>query len=124
MLRRLLAVGIGTLSVTGCAPDAWTNIGATGFNAWLDQIAVECAPVYAGPLVVTRNFHDPAWDQATYDIFDQWIDQTSRVYYRRISPEKYLMNVSNLFDARSFRSAQCIVTKLPATPPPAPTLLK
>ncbi len=112
MLRTAFAATL-VLSMTGCAPDAWNNVQATGFNAFLNRIATECAPLHAGQFVVTPNFQDPSYDQDTDDIYDQWLDQTSRLYYGRISPQTYITNVGNLFDARSAQSAQCTVTKLP-----------
>jgi hypothetical protein len=38
-----LALLAAALLFSGCAPDAWSNTKATGFNAYLGQIAVECA---------------------------------------------------------------------------------
>jgi hypothetical protein len=107
--------------VSGCAPDAWSNVKATGFNAYLNQIAVECAPLYAGPQVITVNYEPPNY--ATDD-YDQWIDQTSRVYYRKISPQTYLTNVDNLLGARSLNSAKCAVSKLPADTEAPPSRLQ
>lgn len=107
---------------SGCAPDAWTNVKAQGFNAFLDQAAAQCQPLYAGPLLITRGFRDPAWDLNSYDYYDQWLDQTSRLYYRKISPQTYLENVNNLFGARSAESARCVVQQLPADAPPPPRL--
>jgi hypothetical protein len=110
------------LATAACAPDAWTNVKASGFNAFLEQIADQCQPLYAGPLLVTRNFQDPAWDLQSYNYYDQWLDQTSRLYYRKITPQTYLENVNNLFGARSLESARCTVTKLPAEAPAPPRL--
>lgn len=124
MTGRIAAFAIACAAVAGCAPDAWTNVKATGFNAWVDRMAVECAPVYAGPLLITRNFRDPAWDQQSYDYFDQWLDQASRAYYKRIPPETFVQNVSNLFGDRSRASAQCMAGKIPAQTEPAPSRLQ
>jgi hypothetical protein len=119
MKRHAIAACL-VLSVSGCAPDAWNNVQATGFNAFLNRIATECAPLHAGQFVITPNFQDPAWDQSTDDIYDQWLDQTSRLYYGRISAQTYVTNVGNFFGARSAQSAQCTITKTPggALPPP------
>ncbi len=118
-MMRSAFVACVALSLTGCAPDAWNNVQATGFNAFLNRIATECAPLYAGQFLITPNFQDPSYDQNTYDVYDQWLDQTSRVYYGRISAQTYIDNVNNFFGARSAQSAQCTVTKVPggASPP-------
>ena len=105
----------------GCAPDAWNNRKATGLNAWIDQIALECAPLYAGPQVITANY-SPA--NYVADAYDQWLDQTSRLDYKKISPQTYLTHIGNFFDPRSVGSAQCAVDKLPAVTEPPPSRLQ
>lgn len=105
----------------GCAPDAWSNRQATGFNAYLDRIAVECAPLYAGSQVITVNYEPPNYAVGDYD---QWIDQTSRLYYKKISPQTYLDNIDNLLGKRSLASAQCAVGKVPAVTEPPPSRLQ
>lgn len=105
----------------GCAPDAWSNRQATGFDAWLDQVAVQCAPLYAGPQVITVNYSPPNYATGLYD---QWLDQTSRLYYKKITPQTYLTNIGNFFDPRSVKSAECVVGKLPAVTEPPPSRLQ
>lgn len=105
----------------GCAPDAWSNRKATGFDAYLNQIAVECAPLYAGSQVITVNYDPPNYGA---DDYDQWLDQTSRLYYKKISPQQYLTNIGNFFNPRSVASAQCAVGKLPAVTEPPPSRLQ
>jgi len=97
--------------LAGCAPDAWQNVKATGFNAFVDQVAVECAPLHAGPQVITVNYSPPNY--AT-DLYDQWFDATSRLYYKKSTSQTYLNDINNYFgDARTQASAQCVVSKLP-----------
>lgn len=104
--------------LTACAPDAWTNRQATGFNAFLDMVTVECAPLYVGPMIVTRNFYPPPYAAGQYDL---WLDQTSRLYYGRITPETYLLNIGNFGPfPDTVKSAQCVVSKLPSAVPPPP----
>lgn len=116
-LALLMAAVLGS----GCAPDAWSNRKATGLDAWIDRIAAECAPLYAGPQVITANYEPPN-DAA--DAYDQWLDQTSRLYYKKISPQTYLVNIGNFFDAASLKSAQCAVDKLPTVTEPPPSRLQ
>jgi hypothetical protein len=94
-------------------------VQATGFDAFLNRISTECAPLHAGQFVITPNFQGPACDLDTGGICDQWLDPTSRLCCGRISPQTYLTHVGNFFGARSAQSAQCTVKKLPggALPP-------
>lgn len=119
--RDALTLLTAALLVSGCAPDAWSNRKATGFDAWIDRIAVECAPLYAGPQVITVNYDPPNY---AADQYDQWLDQTSRLYYKKISPQTYLTNIGNFLDAPSVKSAQCAVDKLPAVTEPPPSRLQ
>jgi hypothetical protein len=102
-----LALGV----LAGCAPDQFSNYQATGFNAFVDKAAVECAPLYVGPMVITKNYDPPNYATGQYGV---WLDQTSNLYYKRQSPEAYLQNIGNLFPGeRNTASAQCLVSKLP-----------
>jgi hypothetical protein len=56
--------------------------------------------------------------------YDQWIDQTLRLYYKKISPQTYLTNIDNLLGKRSLASAQCAVGKVPAVTEPPPSRLQ
>ncbi|MCU0964293.1 MAG: hypothetical protein MUF08_04350 [Burkholderiaceae bacterium] len=43
-----------------------------------------------------------------------WLDQTSNLYYKRITPETYIQNINNLFPGeRTAVATQCLVSKLP-----------
>lgn len=97
--------------LAGCAPDQFSNYQATGFNAFVDKAAVECAPLQVGPMVITRNYDPPNYATAQYGV---WLDQTSNLYYKRQSPEAYLQNMNNLFPGeRTAVASQCLVSKLP-----------
>ncbi len=97
----------------GCAADPPPPAKAPGFSAFLEQIATRCQPLYAGALLITPDFLDPAWDLQTYKHYDQWLDQTSRLYYRKLSPQAYLDAIGARFGERSFESARCTVAQLP-----------
>lgn len=110
------------IALAGCAPDQFSNYRATGLDGFIDQAAVQCAPLTAGPMVITRNYEPPNYVTAQYGV---WLDQTSNLYYKRQSTEAYLQNINNLFPGEaSSRSAQCLVSKLPppdqrpSAPPP------
>jgi hypothetical protein len=107
-----IALLLGSLAaLAGCAPDQFSNVKATGFNAFVDQAADECAPLQVGPMVITRNYYPPNYAEAQYGV---WLDQTSNLYYKRQSPEAYLENIGNLFPGeRTAVAARCLVSKLP-----------
>ncbi|MBN8508961.1 MAG: hypothetical protein J0L57_10150 [Burkholderiales bacterium] len=107
-----IALWIGSLAVlAGCAPDQFSNVKATGFNAFVDQAADECAPLQVGPMVITRNYYPPNYAEAQYGV---WLDQTSNLYYKRQSPEAYIENIGNLFPGeRTAVATRCLVSKLP-----------
>ena len=107
--------GLGVVAVAvllaGCAPDQFSNTKATGFNAFVDQAAVECAPLQVGPMVITKNYEPPNYATAQYGV---WLDQTSNLYYKRQSPEALFQNINNLFPGeRTAVATRCLVSKLP-----------
>ena len=96
---------------TGCAADQFSNYKATGFNAFVDTASVQCAPLQVGPMVITKNYEPPNYATAQYGV---WLDQTSNLYYKRITPEAYIQNINNLFPGeRTARATQCLVSMLP-----------
>jgi hypothetical protein len=118
-MRTTAVAVLGASVLAACAPDAWTNAKASGFNAFLNHIAVACAPLEAGPLVITQNYYPPNYAQGQYDV---WLDQTSRLYYQRISAQTYIENINNFSPLPgSRRSAKCVTEQLSSVPPP-PTL--
>ncbi len=53
----------------------------------------------------------PTTPPAQYGV---WLDQTSNLYYKRITPEAYIQNINNLFPGeRTAVAARCLVSKLP-----------
>lgn len=115
-MTKTLVATMAACSLAACAPDAWTNKQATGLNAFIDEVALVCAPLEVGPMVVTRNFQPPNYAQGQYDV---WFDQTSRLYYRRITPEKYIENISNLGPfPGTIRAAKCVAAHAAGAPPP------
>lgn len=120
VMSKTLLVAVAACSLSGCATDAWTNKEATGFNAFLNQIADVCAPLEVGPMVVTRNYEPPNYAAGQYD---NWLDQTSRLYYQRITAEKYVQNISNLGPfPGTIRAAKCVAAQATAAVPPPPSM--
>ena len=108
--------------LAACAPDAWTSYKATGFNEFLDTVGAQCQPLWIGqnqlPQITMQNAS--SWAGG----FDQFLDSTSRLYYNRTSPADYRRAVQQLAgstsDARTNRSIDCIIGKLPADRPRTP----
>ena len=51
--RIFTAAAVATLAVAslgGCAPDAWQNYKATGFNDYLNVVQAECQPLWIGDM--------------------------------------------------------------------------
>ena len=110
-MKSIATAALAAAVLAGCAPDALQKIKATGFNGFLNQAAVDCAPLVVGSPVVTVNYTAPDY---ALDLYDQWFDTTSRLYYKKITPQTYLNDVYNYCgDARTQASAQCLVSKLP-----------
>jgi hypothetical protein len=103
---------IGRLvALAGCAPDPFSNIEATGFNALVNQAAEQCAPLQVGPMAITRNDDPPNYAAAQCGV---WLDRTSNLYSERQSPEAYIQNIGNLFPGeRTAVATRCPVSKLP-----------
>jgi hypothetical protein len=122
MRRHLLPLGLAALALAGCAPDQFSNYRATGLNGFIDMASQQCAPLQVGPMVITPYFDPPNYVVAQYGT---WLDLTSNLYYKRITPEAYIANMGNLFPGeRTATATRCLVSKLPppeqrpSAPPP------
>lgn len=105
-------------ALTGCAPDAVTNKYATGFNAYIDQIAVACKPLMVGQYDMTYRLQQ----KGVYgDDFNYFFDATSQLYYQRRTPDDYRSAINGFFGAGAItnRSIDCIIANLPADRPAA-----
>jgi hypothetical protein len=110
-MSRLATLVLSATVLAGCAADQFSNYKATGFNGFVDMASEQCAPLQVGPMVITRNYQAPNYATAQYGV---WLDQTSSLYYKRITPEAYIENINNLFPGeRTARATQCLVSKLP-----------
>ena len=94
----------------GCAPDSVTSRQATGYNAFLDQIARECKPLQIGRYQMSEMIQR----NAMVDDYVYFIDQTSRLYYGRIAQAAYRDSINAFFQGGSTGVAiDCILSKLP-----------
>jgi hypothetical protein len=108
--RAIVALGAAAL-VGGCAPDAWN--AQPGFDGFLNQIGQQCYPMRIGMTLVSDLVDNPA---------PYFIDETSRLYYGKISAENYRSAITSFSDdsAGTNRAIDCILSKLPSSPPAAP----
>ena len=111
-MSRVATLLLSAAVLAGCAADQFSNYKATGFNGFVDMASEQCAPLQVGPMVITKNYQAPNYATTQYGV---WLDQTSNLYYQRISPQAYIDNINNLFPGeRTERATQCLVSKLPA----------
>ena len=112
MHRKTVALVLAMLlpGLWGCAPDSMSNRQATGYNAFLDKIARECAPLQIGTYQMTQMIQRNAMD----DNYIYFIDQTSRLYYGTITQAGYRSSIDGFFLGGSTNIAiDCILSKLP-----------
>jgi hypothetical protein len=116
-----LAVVALLASLAACAPDAWRNTKATGFNDYLDTVQRQCQPLWFGSMNL------PTFDVSSagpyQSQFSSLLDTASRMYYNRITPADFRAAVqaqSLSSDARTSRSVDCMIAQLPADRPHSP----
>jgi len=118
-----LAAAMAALAaLAGCAPDAWQNVRATGFNDYLDTVQAQCQPLWIGSMNLPRFDASAAAGQDSN--YTALLDSASRLYYGRMSAADFRSSVQALAgsstDARTNRSIDCMVAKLPADRPSSP----
>jgi len=110
-MRRILFAGFCAL-LGACAPDAVNNRAATGFNGYVNDVSRACAPLQFG----RYQLSDPLMGGAGGNSYNYWLDQTSRLYYRRIDPAAYRESMNAFFGAGNDGTISCIVSNLPPNP--------
>jgi hypothetical protein len=109
-------------TLTACAPDAWQNYKATGFDDYLGAIETQCQPLWIGSMYLPKFNESSAGGQG--GSFDMLLDSTSRLYYNRITPAAFRESVQTLAmtanDPRTNRSIDCMIAKLPPDRPRTP----
>jgi hypothetical protein len=99
--------------LSACAPDAMTNVKATGFNGFLKTIQVQCSPLLLGGQEMSWALQIGAGDN-NYLYF---LDQTSRLYYGKVGPSGYAESLTAFFGAGYDHAINCVIAKLPADRP-------
>jgi hypothetical protein len=116
--RVALATAVAT-TVIACAPDAYRSKEATGFNAYIQKLGQVCHPLQIGDQDLTRLILEQATGEQNYIYF---IDNTSRLYYNRLTPQSYRQALVGFFGAGTYndQSFNCIFLNLPPDRPNAP----
>ncbi|MCC6194661.1 MAG: hypothetical protein IT518_09365 [Burkholderiales bacterium] len=97
------------LALAACAPDAVNNRAATGFDGFVNRLQRACAPLQLGEYQLA----DPLMGRVGGNSYDYWLDQTSRLYYRRIGPGTYRESLTAFFGAGNDGTIDCILSNLP-----------
>jgi hypothetical protein len=110
---------LATVTVGACAPDAWKP--APGYDAFLDQVQKACYYRPIGIVNVGDMLTNPGNMQSTY-----FIDQTSRLYFGKISRAEWTTGVTAFIQGRATDpGVQCVLAELDKAraaqvpPPPA-----
>ncbi|MFO1398953.1 MAG: hypothetical protein U1F48_18000 [Burkholderiales bacterium] len=106
---RLAALAALLAVLPACAPDAVNNRAATGLDGYVAQVQRSCAPVQLG----RYQFATPLMGGGGDGSYDYWLDQTSRLYSRAITPAQYRESLNAFFGAGNDATIGCIVGLLP-----------
>jgi len=111
-LSILLAIVAAGVAATGCAPEAWSNRQATGYNAFLNTIATSCNPLMLGDANVSEWIQNGGANNFNYSYF---LDLTSKLYYGNIAPAAYRDGITGFLgpSTRNEASFACIFRNLP-----------
>jgi hypothetical protein len=109
MTTRLAALAAALIALAACAPDAVNNRAATGLDAYVSQVQRTCAPVQLGRYQLATPLMGGGGDGS----YDYWLDQTSRLYNRTITPAQYRESLTAFFGPGNDATIGCIVGQLP-----------
>lgn len=111
---------LAAAALAACAPDAWKP--APGFDGFLTQVQNACYYQRIGMVNVGDMLNNPGNMQSIY-----FTDQTSRLYYGRISRDNWTSAVTAFIQGRaSDPGVQCVLGELDKAqasqvPPPPPS---
>lgn len=122
LARRFPAAALAATSLylAACAPDAVRNYQARDFNAYLDSLRKSCPNMVIGTNNISEWLRSSG--AAGHDNYVYWLDQTSRLYYKRITVAEYRDSIIGAMgDGKDAdRVLDCIVGRLPANRPTSP----
>ncbi len=118
-LPSLFAV-TAAIAATACAPDSVRNYEAHGLNKYLDTIQSACADTRLGNRNLGEWLRSGTTDSDSDYVY--WLDQTSRLYYSRITVPQYRDAIAGgMGGAKNNADAlDCIVRLLPPDRPTKP----
>jgi hypothetical protein len=114
-----IAAPITAAAIAGCAPDAWKP--SPGFDGFLDQVQKACYYRPIGVVNVGDMLTNPGNMQSSY-----FIDQTSRLYFGKISRDAWVSGVTAFIQGRADDpGVRCVLAELDKAqasqvPPPPP----
>jgi hypothetical protein len=105
-LAATTAAWCGAALVAACAPDAWKP--APGYDGFLNQVQNACYYQRIGLVNVGDMLTNPGSTQAGY-----FIDETSRLYYDKITPDNWTSAVTAFMQGRSDDpGVRCVLDQL------------
>lgn len=115
-----IATPLAAVVLAACAPDAWKP--SPGYDAFLNQVQKACYYQRIGLVNVGDMLANPGNMQSSY-----FIDQTSRLYFGKISRAEWTTGVTAFIQGRAADpGVQCVLTELDkaraaqvAPPPPS-----
>ncbi len=109
MNLRPLALAAAACALAACAPDAANNRAATGLNGYINDVQRACAPVQLGRYQLATPLMGGGGDGS----YDYWLDQTSKLYYRTITPAQYRESLTAFFGPGNGGTIDCLIGRLP-----------
>jgi len=106
--------------LAACAPDSFRNYEARGLNSYLDKIQDVCANTRLNGQPLGEWLRSGSDDSDSNYVY--WLDQTSRLYYSRITVPQYRDSIAGSFGGSQTNAdaLDCIVRILPADRPTSP----
>jgi hypothetical protein len=93
--------------LVGCAPDAFRR--DPEFEAWIREVLVACKDARIGTMTVGRLLGSTGSDEG-----GQFLNQTSRLYAGRITPQQWTSGVTAFGSGRAGDpGVQCVLDQLP-----------
>lgn len=119
-LLPLTAVVTASIGLAACAPDSFRNYEARGLNNYLDKVQAVCANTRLGNQPLGEWLRSGSDESDSNYVY--WLDQTSRLYYNRITVPEYRGSIAGTFggDKSNADALDCIVRNLPADRPTSP----
>jgi hypothetical protein len=121
-LARFSVAALAIVGTTACAPDAWQNYKATGFNEYLSTVEQQCQPLWIGSMYLPKI--DASYAGNSQSNFSTLLDEMSRFYYNRSTPGQFREAVQSIAlstnDPKTNASISCMIAKVPADRPSGP----